>query len=138
MNEDEVKPVRPPRGLFFYLKVLLVTCVLLAITAGIAVFYVYHRLTTDSQLEKIVMEKVSQAISMDVQFEKLAVVFPALEINNVRVATDSAALKLDAYIDRIKIRPDLWAAFAGELSIESLSIASSSTEIGRASCRERV
>lgn len=127
MNEDEVKPVRPPRGLFFYLKVLLVTCVLLAITAGIAVFYVYHRLTTDSQLEKIVMEKVSQAISMDVQFEKLAVVFPALEINNVRVATDSAALKLDAYIDRIKIRPDLWAAFAGELSIESLSIASSST-----------
>lgn len=127
MNEDEVKPVRPPRGLFFYFKVLLVTCVLLAITAGVAVFYVYHRLTTDSQLEKMVMEKVSQAISMDVQFEKLAVVFPALEINNVRVATDSAALKLDAYIDRIKIRPDLWAAFAGELSIESLSIASSST-----------
>lgn len=127
MNEDEVKPVRPARGLFFYFKVLLVTCVLLAITAGIAVFYVYHRLTTDSQLEKMVMEKVSQAISMDVQFEKLAVVFPGLEINNVRVATDSADLKLDAHIDRIKIRPDLWAAFAGELTIESLSIASAST-----------
>jgi len=127
MNEDEVKPARPARGLFFYFKVLLVTCVLLAITAGIAVFYVYHRLTTDSQLEKMVMEKVSQAISMDVQFEKLLVVFPGLEINNVRVATDSADLKLDAHIDRIKIRPDLWAAFAGELTIESLSIASAST-----------
>ncbi len=127
MNEDEVKPARPARGLFFYFKVLLVTCVLLAVTAGIAIFYVYHRLTTDSQLEKMVMEKVSQAISMDVQFEKLAVVFPGLEINNVRVATDSADLKLDAHIDRIKIRPDLWAAFAGELAIESLSIASSST-----------
>lgn len=127
MNEDEVKPARSARGLFFYFKVLLVTCVLLAVTAGIAIFYVYHRLTTDSQLEKMVMEKVSQAISMDVQFEKLAVVFPGLEINNVRVATDSADLKLDAHIDRIKIRPDLWAAFAGELAIESLSIASSST-----------
>lgn len=129
MNEDEVKPARPARGLFFYFKVLLVTCVLLVITAGIAVFYVYHRLTTDSQLEKMVMEKVSQAISMDVQFEQLTVVFPGLEINNVRVATDSTDLKLDANIDRIKIRPDLWAAFAGELSIESLSIASAATSL---------
>ena len=129
MNEDEVKTVRPARGLFFYFKVLLVTCVLLAVTAGIAVFYVYHRLTTDSQLEKMVMEKVSQAISMDVKFEKLTVVFPGLEISNVIVATDSTDIKLDAHIDTIKIRPDLWAAFAGELSIESLSIASSSTSL---------
>lgn len=129
MSEAEVKPVRPARGLFFYFKVMVVFVVLIAVSAGIAVYYVYNRLTTDSRLEQMVMEKVSSAINMDVRFGALTVVFPGIEISNVTVATDTAVLKVDSRISMIKIRPDLWAAFAGELLIDALSVASASTEI---------
>ncbi|MDD3148760.1 MAG: hypothetical protein PHD82_15805, partial [Candidatus Riflebacteria bacterium] len=129
MSESEVKPMRPSRGLFFYFKVMAVFVALIAVSAGIAIYYVYNRLTTDSRLEQMVMEKVSGAINMDVKFGALRVVFPGLEISNVSVATDSASLKIDSKIDLIKIRPDLWAAFAGELMIDALTIASATTEV---------
>ncbi len=129
MSDNENRPVRPSRGLFFYFKVLAVFVGLMVLSAGIAVYYVYHRLTTDSQLEKMVMERVSSAINMDVKFETIAVVFPGIEINNVTVATDTVDMKLDARIAQIKIRPDLMAAFGGELLIDALTVASAATDV---------
>ncbi len=129
MSDNENKPARPARGLFFYFKVLAVFVCLMVLSAGVAVYYVYHRLTTDSQLEKMVMEKVSSAINMDVKFASLAVVFPGIEISNVTVATDTPEMKLDARIAQIKIRPDLMAAFGGELLIDALTVASAATDV---------
>lgn len=129
MSENEVKPVKSPRGLFFYLRVLLVTCCLLFLAGGIAVYYVYHRLTTDSELEQMVMKKVGDAIGMEVKFARLNVSFPGIEISDVSIATDSESLKLAAQVAQLNIRPDLWAAFGGELFIDNLSVASATTMV---------
>lgn len=129
MSENETKVTRPARGVFFYLKVLVVFGALLAFSAFIAVYYVYHQLTTDSRLEQMVMEKVSSAIQMDVKFESVSVTFPGIDIRNVTVATSTEELKVDSRIALIKIRPDLWAAFSGELLIDSLSVSSASTNV---------
>ena len=129
MDEIENKPAKPARGLFFYIKVLLVFLCLIVVSGGIAVYYVYHRLTTDSQLEKMVMEKVSSAINMDVKFATLSVVFPGIEIRDVTVATNTESLQLDSQIGQITIRPSLAAAFSGELLIDALTVASATTNV---------
>lgn len=129
MSENEVTVTGSARGLMFYLKVFFVSVALLAVVGFIAVYYVYYQLTNDSRLEQMVMEKVSSAIKMDVKFESLTVTFPGIDIKNVSVSTDTAELKLNSQIALIKVKPDLWAAFSGELVIDSLNIASATTVI---------
>jgi len=129
MSESDVRPVKPKRGLFFYLKVLTVFCMLIAFSVFIAVYYVYYNLSRDGRLEKIIMEKASAATGMQISFSGYDLSFPGIEVKNIRVATDSAELKLDATIASIKLRPDLWAAVNGELMIDSLVIASVTADV---------
>ncbi|GAB4283037.1 MAG: hypothetical protein Kow0029_28900 [Candidatus Rifleibacteriota bacterium] len=113
------------RGLRFYLKVIVTFILLLAASAGIAVYYVYYQLTSDSRFEKIIMTRVSEALKMDVKLEKFDVAFPGFALLNVAVATDSPEMKLQALVDRIDVTPDFFAAFNGQLVFDSLSIGSS-------------
>ena len=127
MEENEVKTVKKARGIMFYLKIFLVFVLLLSASMAIGIYYVYHRLTTDSQLEKIVGEKISAAIKMDVKFDGLEMSFPSITIKNIRVATDSPELKLDANIALLNVTPDFFAALQGEFVLDSINIASGTT-----------
>lgn len=129
MEENEVKTVKKSRGVMFYLKIFLVFILLLGASMAIGVYYVYHRLTTDSQLEKIVGEKISSAISMEVKFAGIEVSFPNITIKDIRVATDSPELKLDANISLLSVTPDFFAALQGELVLDSVNIASGVTRV---------
>ncbi|NLF97827.1 MAG: DUF3971 domain-containing protein [Candidatus Riflebacteria bacterium] len=129
MEENAVKTVKKSRGVMFYLKVLLVFMLLLGASLAIGLYYVYHRLTTDSQLEKIVGEKISTATGMDVNFSGIEVSFPNITIRNIRVATDSAELKLDANIALLSVTPDFFAALQGELVLDSIDVASGITRV---------
>jgi hypothetical protein len=129
MTENEVKIVKKSRGVMFYLKVLLVFMLLLGASMAIGVYYVYHRLTTDSRLEKIVGEKISTAIGMQVKFSGIEVSFPNITIRDIRVATDSPELKLDANIALLSVTPDFFAALKGELVLDSIHVASGVTRV---------
>ncbi|EKD81507.1 MAG: hypothetical protein ACD_39C01777G0004, partial [uncultured bacterium] len=129
MDENEVKAVKKSRGVLFYLKIFLVFVLLLGAAMAIGIYYVYHRLTTDSQLEKLVGEKISAAISMDVKFSGIEMAFPSITIRNLRVATDSPELKLDANIGLLNVTPDFFAALQGELVLDSVNIASGVTMV---------
>lgn len=129
MSENGVSVKKPARGLFFYFKVLLVFVALISISFFIAVYYVYHHLTSDGRLESMIMEKASAATSMDIKFSGYELSFPGVSLNNIIVATDSPDLKIDARIGSVKLRPDLWAAINGEFILDSLSIASISAAI---------
>lgn len=129
MSESDVRPAKPKGGLFFYVKVLTVFCLLIALSVFIAVYYVYYNLSRDGRLEKIIMERASAATGMQISFSGYELSFPGIEVKNIRVATDSAELKLDAAIDSVKLRPDLWAAVNGELIIDSLIISSASADL---------
>ncbi len=132
MNESSEVPVNnktKKRSLGFYLKVFLTFFLLMLLAAGIAVFYVYHRLTSDAGFEKILMARISSAIHMQVSFDKLDIAFPGFTINNAAVATDSPELKLDARISRISLTPDFWAAFNGQLVLDSLSLGSGTINV---------
>ena len=127
MEENEVAAVKKSRGVLFYLKVFLVFVVMLGASMVIGIYYVYHRLTTDSRLEKLIGEKISSAISMDVKFAGVEMAFPSFTIKNLRIATDSPDLKLDANIAVLNVTPDFFAALQGELVLDSVNIASGVT-----------
>ncbi|MBU1109056.1 MAG: DUF3971 domain-containing protein [Candidatus Riflebacteria bacterium] len=129
MEENEVKTVKKSRGVMFYLKVFLVFVLLLSASMAVGIYYVYHRLTTDSRLEKLIGEKISAAISMDVKFSGIEMAFPSITIKDLRVATDSPELKLDASIAVLNVTPDFFAALQGELVLDSVSVASGATII---------
>ncbi len=129
MEENEVKAVKKSRGVMFFLKIFLVFILLLGASMAIGVYYVYHRLTTDSQLEKIVSEKISAATGMDVKFAGIEVSFPNITIKDIRVATDSPVLKLDANIALLSVTPDFFAALQGELVLDSINVASGVTRV---------
>ncbi len=124
MEENKEINVKKSRGVKFYLKILLVFSLLLGASMAIGIYYVYHRLTTDSRLEKIVSEKISAATGMQVKFSGIELSFPSITIRDISVATDSPELKLDANIAVLGITPDFFAALQGELVLDSVSIAS--------------
>lgn len=129
MEENEVKTVKKSRGVMFYLKIFLVFVLLLGASMAIGIYYVYHRLTTDSRLEKIIGEKISAAIRMDVKFDGISMSFPNITINNLSVATDSPELKLSAKIAQLNVTPDFFAALQGEFVLDSVSVASGVTVV---------
>ncbi len=124
--ETNKKP-RKKRGWLFYLKVFSVFCLLILLSFAIAIFWFLNRLTNDSNFEKLVNQKVSEATNMKVEFEKITVSFPSLELRNIHIATDSASMTLDSYIASVKVRPDFIQALKGNIVIDYLGIASSST-----------
>lgn len=133
-NNNEKKETSPNnkknifnRSWVFYLKVVSVFCLLMLISFGIAIFYVLNKLTSDSNFEKLVNQKVSEATAMNVNFEKISVSFPSIELKNIHIATDSASMKLDSRIASVKVRPDFFAALRGTILINYLSISSSTT-----------
>lgn len=125
--EEKVKKSKTKRGWLFYLKVFSVFFLFMLVAVGIAIFYFLHRLTSDSNFEKLVNQKVSEAISMEVKFEKIGISFPSIELSNIHIATDTAEMKLDSRIASVRIRPDFMAAMKGNLVIDYLNIASSAT-----------
>ena len=126
-SENTVVKPKKKRGWRFYLKVFGVFCLFMAIAVGIAIFYVLNKLTSDSNFEKLVNQKVSEAINMDVSFQKIGISFPSIELTNIHIATDSADMKLDSYIASVRVRPDFLSALTGNIVIDYLGIASSST-----------
>lgn len=125
-NETTTKP-KKKRGWRFYLKIFAVFCLFMLISVGIAIFYVLNKLTSDSNFEKLVNQKVSEAINMDVSFQKIGMSFPSIELTNIHIATDSADMKLDSYIASVRVRPDFLSAISGNIMVDYLCIASSST-----------
>lgn len=130
-NSENNSAAVKKRGLKFYLKVLVTFICLIVLSGGIAVYYVYYRLTTDSRFEQLLMKKVGDTLQMQVRFEKLEFAFPGFSIINAGVATDSHEMKLDAAIGKIAITPDFWAAFNGQLILDSFSISSASINLER-------
>ncbi len=127
MNEIQTNEKKRSRGLFFYVKVLAVFILLILLSVSIGIWYVYHQLGTDGRLEKLIMEKASSTTGIDMKFAGYELSFPRIAINNISIATDSAAMKLEAKIADVRLQPDIWAALNGELLIESLSLSSSTT-----------
>ena len=123
---SKTKP-KKKRGWRFYLKVFAVFFLLMLTSFGIAIFYVLNKLATDSNFEKLVNQKASEATGMNVNFEKIRVSFPSIELTNIHVATDSAVMKLDSHIASVKVRPDFLAALKGNIVIDYLGISSSTT-----------
>lgn len=117
------------RSFGFYIKVALTFFLLIAFALGISLYFVYYKMTSDAKFEQILMSRVSEAIKMDVKFEKLDVSFPGFTLNNVIIATDSPTLKLRSVIHKISLTPDFWAAFNGQLILDSLSISSATTVV---------
>ncbi len=115
------------RGWRFYLKVFSVFFLLMLTSFGIAIFYVLNKLASDSNFEKLVNQKASEATGMNVNFEKIRVSFPSIELTNIHIATDSAIMKLDSHIASVKVRPDFLAALRGNIVIDYLGISSSTT-----------
>ncbi len=115
------------KGWKFYLKVFCAFLLCMVFAFGIAIFYCLNKLMSDGNLERMVNEKVSEAINMEINFEKIGISFPSLELTNIHIATDSADMKLDSYIASVKVRPDILAALRGSLMIDYLTVASSST-----------
>ncbi|MBR4569407.1 MAG: hypothetical protein IKO19_01880 [Candidatus Riflebacteria bacterium] len=115
------------RGWRFYLKVFAVFFLLMLTSFGIAIFYVLNKLASDSNFEKLVNQKASEATGMNINFEKIRVSFPSIELTNIHVATDSAIMKLDSHIASVKVRPDFFAALKGNIVIDYLGISSSTT-----------
>ncbi|MBP5469090.1 MAG: hypothetical protein J6Z11_07580, partial [Candidatus Riflebacteria bacterium] len=124
--EKIIKP-RKKRGWVFYLKVFSVFCLLMLMSFAIAIFWFLNKLTSDSNFEKLVNQKVSEATNMDVKFEKITVSFPSLELKNIHIATDSASMKLDSLIASVKVRPDFFEAIKGNVVIDYLIVSSSTT-----------
>ena len=124
--DTKAKP-KKGRGWRFYLKVFSVFFLLMLTSFGIAIFYVLNRLASDSNFEKLVNQKASEATGMNINFEKIRVSFPSIELTNIHVATDSATMKLDSHIASVKVRPDFLAALRGSIVIDYLGISSSTT-----------
>ncbi len=127
LNEEKANKHVKKRGWQFYLKVFSVFFLLILTSFAIAIFYLLNKLATDSNFEKLVNQKASEATNMDVNFEKIRVSFPSIELTNIHVATDSAIMKLDSRIASVKVRPDFFAAIRGNIVIDYLSISSSTT-----------
>ncbi|MBQ2592379.1 MAG: hypothetical protein II567_03760 [Candidatus Riflebacteria bacterium] len=124
--DTKTKP-KKGRGWRFYLKVFSVFFLLMLISFGIAIFYVLNKLASDSNFEKLVNQKASEATGMNINFEKIRVSFPSIELTNIHVATDSAIMKLDSHIASVKVRPDFLAVLRGNIVIDYLGISSSTT-----------
>ncbi len=131
MNEThEAIPQNPrKRGLGFYLKVILTFIILLAISTGIALYYVYDRLFNDERFEQIISARLSSATRMSVAFAGIDMAFPGFVVRDATVATSTVDLKLDAKVSRIAIYPDFWAALGGQLLLDDLSISSASVDL---------
>ena len=124
--ENKVKP-RKKRGWLFYLKVFSVFGLLMLASFTIAIIYFLNKLASDSNFEKLVNQKVSEATNMNVNFEKINVSFPSIELRNIHIATDSNIMKLDSRIASVKLRPDFLAAIKGNVVIDYLNVSSSTT-----------
>ncbi|MFZ5951924.1 MAG: AsmA-like C-terminal region-containing protein [Candidatus Rifleibacteriota bacterium] len=131
MNENiEATPQNPrKRGLGFYLKVILTFIILLAISAGIALYYVYNRLFNDERFEQIISARLSSATRMSVAFAGIDMAFPGFVVRDAMVATSTTDLQLDAKVSRIAIYPDFWAALGGQLLLDDLSVSSASVNL---------
>ena len=125
------------RGLRFFLKVFLTFFLLLGVAGGIAIYYVYSKLVNDDRFEPILKARLSNAVNMQVDFDNLEISFPRFSVSNARIATSSAQLKVDARIGKIFITPDFWAAFGGQLLLDSLSVSSATIEIETAGLAAR-
>ena len=89
--DTKAKP-KKKRGWRFYLKVFSVFFLLMLTSFGIAICYVLNRLASDSNFEKLVNQKASEATGMNINFEKIRVSVPSIELTNIHVATDSATI----------------------------------------------
>lgn len=117
-NENEIinQPNTPKRkkGLVFYLKLTAIVGLCFALLATVMLAVVFHKLTTDNNLEKILNAQISKATQMDIAFESVSISFPTIKILNTKVATETQELKLQATIEEITVRPDLMAALRGK------------------------
>ena len=125
-NSNQTKSLLK-RGWKFYLKVVSVFLLMLMLSFGIAIFYVLNRFVSDRNFEKLVNQKASEALGLNINFEKISVSFPSFELKNIHVATDSASMMLDSHIASVKVRPDFFSLLRGKLAIDYLSISSSTT-----------
>ena len=116
-------------NIIFLLKVFAVFALCVSMSFAIAIFYVLNKLASDGNFEKIVNQKVSEAINMEVHFQKIEISFPSFELINIHIATDSADLKLDSYIDSVRVRPDFMSAISGKVVIDYMDISSSTTSL---------
>lgn len=119
---EKVEITEKKRSWFFYVKIVLVFVLLISFSLAIAVYYVATQLMKDSKLEKMITARVSAATGMTVSFDKLDFSFPGFTIKNLKLATDSQELKLDAQLGSIYLRPDIWAALQRQVMIDALVV----------------
>lgn len=121
-DNEKAEVMGKKRSWFFYVKILLVFVLLISLSLVIAVYYVTSQLMKDSKLEKMITAKVSAETGMSVSFDKLEFSFPGFTIKNLKLATDSQELKLDAQVGSIYLRPDIFAALQRQIMIETLAV----------------
>ncbi|MDD3001910.1 MAG: AsmA-like C-terminal region-containing protein [Candidatus Riflebacteria bacterium] len=121
-------PDKPKKGFFYYIKIAIVATSIAALVAAGAAFYVFHKLTTDGNLEKLINKELTKATGMQVSFEKIAISFPTINLINTKIATDTPEITLISHTETISVRPDFFAAIKGKFFIDKLEIASSTND----------
>lgn len=128
-SENDTNVSKGKHGLLFYVKVISVFCLCMLLAVGIAIYYFLNKLTSDGNFEKLVNQKATEALNMPISFEKIGISFPAVELTNIHIATDTADMKLDSYIASVKVRPDIFAALRGKIMVDYLTVSSSTTQL---------
>jgi hypothetical protein len=123
-NQNNTQPQAPKtkKGLVFYLKLLAIIGLSGALLVSIMLAVVFHKLTTDNNLEKILNAEISKATQMDIAFESFSISFPTIKILNTKIATETQELKLQATIKEITVRPDLIAALKGRFVMAHIGL----------------
>lgn len=120
---------KPRKGLFYYIKLGIVISSILALVAASAAFYVFHKLTTDGNLEKLINKELTKATGMNVSFEKIGFSFPTISLHNTKIATDTPEMTLISHTETIFVRPDFFAAIQGRFFIDKIEVASSTNNL---------
>lgn len=120
---------KPRKGLFYYIKLGIVISSILALVAASAAFYVFHKLTTDGNLEKLINKELTKATGMNVSFEKIGFSFPTISLHNTKIATDTPEMTLISHTETIFVRPDFFAAIQGRFFIDKIEVASSTNDL---------
>lgn len=116
-------------NLRFYIKVVGVFLLLTALMFSIAAGVVFYQITRPGVIEKILTKKLSEITHTNCKFGKVEVSFPSIYVKDVQIATDTENIYLNSLIGEIAIRPSFLKAFKGELFIDYLSVASSTTDL---------
>ncbi len=121
-SDNLVKNTKKKKGFKFYLKLgaIFVLSVMLLFAVIFAV--VFHKLSQDNNLEKILNAEISKATNMKIAFEKVEFSFPTIKILNTKIATDTKDLRLEADVKEVAVRPDFMAALKGKLLISYIGL----------------